>query len=111
MMSQSKKKIIATYLKDPVLTNINNLILGCTHYPLIKKQIENFYKKQINVISSLNSIGEYMKIELKKNNLLNQIRSKKKHEFFVSDLTDSFQKSAELFFNEKIILKEKNIFL
>ena len=76
-----KKKIIATYLKDPVLTNINNLILGCTHYPLIKKQIENFYKKQINVISSLNSIGEYIKIELTKNNLLNQLRSKKNMNF------------------------------
>ena len=106
-----KKKIIATYLKDPILNNITNLILGCTHYPLIKKQIENFYQKQITVISSLNSIGEYIKTELQKNNLLNPISSKKKHEFFVSDLTDSFQKSAELFFNEKIILKEKNIFL
>ena len=105
-----KKKIIYTYLKNPNLKNIDALILGCTHYPLIKQQIESFYKKSFSIISSLNSIGLCVQTELEKNQLKNPNLNNQKHEFFVSDLTDSFQKSAEYFFNEKIILKEKNIF-
>ena len=35
----------------------------------------------------------------------------KKHEFYISDLTISFQENAKSFFNKEIHLKEKNIFL
>ena len=47
---------------------------------------------------------------LKKRNLLAKKNNSKKHEFFVSDLTKSFQESSTLFFDKKIILKENNIF-
>ena len=105
-----KKKIIATYLKKSELSEIETLILGCTHYPLIQKEIKEIYKNKIDIINSLNAIGQFISEKLEKNNLLNQNNIKKTHEFYVSDLTLSFQKSAKLFFKNKITLKEKNIF-
>jgi len=105
-----KKKIIATYLNDQKLNSIETLILGCTHYPLILSEIEEFYNNKTHVISSLNSIGFHIKEKLEKNKLLNKTKKRKKHEFFVSDLTTSFQKNAKSFFTNDIILKEKNIF-
>tara|TARA_B100000945_G_C19878932_1_gene366252 strand:- start:115 stop:525 length:411 start_codon:yes stop_codon:yes gene_type:complete len=105
-----KKKIIATYLNNEKLNSIETLILGCTHYPLILSEIQEFYNNKIHIISSLNSIGVHIKEKLKKNNLLNTQKFNKKHEFFVSDITASFQKNAKSFFTQKIILKENNIF-
>ncbi len=105
-----KKKIIATYLNDQKLKNIETLILGCTHYPLIESEINEFYKDQVNVMSSLNSIGLYIQKNIEKKKLLNKNHNIKKHEFFVSDFTISFQESARAFFNNEISLKEKNIF-
>ncbi len=105
-----KKKIIATYLKNDNLQNIDTLILGCTHYPLIQDKINEFYNGKVNIISALDSIGLYIQNELKKKNFLNKKNYIKKHEFFISDFTNSFQKSAKSFFNKEINLKEIHIF-
>ncbi len=105
-----KKKIIATYLNNQKLNSIETLILGCTHYPLILSEIQEFYNNKVHIISSLNSIGSHIKEKLKKNKLLNTQKFKKKHEFFVSDITTSFRKNANAFFTQKISLKENNIF-
>ena len=96
-----KKKIIATYLKKSELSEIETLILGCTHYPLIQDEIKEIYKNKIDIINSLNAIGQFIIEKLEKNNLLNQNNIKKTHEFYVSDLTLSFQKSAKLFLKTK----------
>src|SRR6187402_1684557 len=41
--NQISHEIIGKYLSDSTLENINALILACTHYPLIKKEISEFY--------------------------------------------------------------------
>ena len=105
-----RTKIIKSYLDNPKLKNIDHLILGCTHYPLIEPQINKIYKSKVNIINSLNFTTEQVIKKLKQKNLISTNKNQEKHEFFVSDLTKSFQESAKLFFNKKIILKEKNIF-
>tara|TARA_B100001057_G_scaffold227039_2_gene227389 strand:+ start:31533 stop:32339 length:807 start_codon:yes stop_codon:yes gene_type:complete len=106
-----KRKIIATYLNHKKLKSIDTLILGCTHYPLIKKEINEIYNNKIEIISSLESIGRYIKNELKIKKLMTATKYEKKHEFYISDLTTSFQENAKSFFNKEIHLKEKNIFI
>ena len=106
-----KKQIITTYLNHKKLKSIDTLILGCTHYPLIKREISEIYNNKIKIISSLESIGKHIKNQLKIKKLMNTNKSKKKHEFYISDLTVSFQENAKSFFNKEIHLKEKNIFI
>ena len=106
-----KTKIIKSYLNNEKLKDIDSIILGCTHYPLIESEIENIYQGNVKIINSLKYTSEKVIKKLKEKNMLVKNKNKnRKHEFFVSDLTESFQESAKLFFNEKIILKEKNIF-
>jgi len=106
-----KKGIIESYLKDKKIKNIDSLILGCTHYPLIKSYIENHYKEGIKIISALKHIGAIIKRELKNKKLLNLADSMPKHHFYVSDYTNHFQQKTKLFFPAGIILEEENIFL
>lgn len=106
--------IIQDYLKMEVLKGIDSLVLACTHYPLIKDQIESILGPKVNVLDSSKIVAHYLQNTLHSRDLL-RIRFKgndsiKGHnEFYVSDLTEAFQKSTELFFGDKIQLKKINL--
>ena len=101
--------VIDNYLSNKKLANIDNLILACTHYPLIQKEIKNYYKGNVNVIDSANIVAKYIAQQLKEDDLLNTIKSTE-HHFYVSNYTKSFEKSAKLFFKKAIKLEEINLF-
>jgi glutamate racemase len=102
------KTIINSYLSKPRLKKIDSLILACTHYPLIKKEITEIYKKQFEIIDSAEIVALHVKSVLSQKKLLkkNTIGS---HKFYISDYTPSFSNSASMFFGSKINLKEQNI--
>ncbi len=101
--------IIANYLSSKQLKNINHLILACTHYPLIQQEIKKYYRNNVNVIDSANIIANYIQKKLEEDNLLNNEKSSE-YNFYVSNYTDSFEKSAKFFFEEVIKLEQVNIF-
>jgi glutamate racemase len=100
--------IIRAYLNHPSLDQIDTLILGCTHYPIIKNQIRKFYNFQVKVIDSAQLVAQELKNYLLSNQLLNNT-AHPNHQFFVSDYTEMFENIAEMFFEEKIILQQNNI--
>lgn len=99
--------IIKNYLNDKKLDKIDILVLACTHYPLIQNEIISFYNK-IDVIDSSEIIADYIHEELYKSKLLNQA-NKTKFNFIISNFTESFSKSANVFFKENISLEENDI--
>ena len=99
--------IIKNYLNDKKLDKIDILVLACTHYPLIQNEIISFYNK-IDVIDSSEIIADYIHEELYKSKILNQA-NKAKFNFIISNFTESFSKSANVFFKENISLEEIDI--
>lgn len=100
-------QIISNYLENPVLDNIAALILGCTHYPLIKNQIGEYYKHQNREVAILDSseiVAEALHGYLSFNNLLNK-EGVTRDRFLVSDYTHSFEASTKLFFKEEVELE------
>lgn len=102
------KTVINSYLSSPKLKNIDSLILACTHYPLIKPEIEAYYQNKVEIINTAEIVAQHVKKRLKELDLLHN-GEPKRHQFYVSDYTPSFEKSTKLFFGEKIHLKLKNI--
>ncbi len=98
--------VINDYLSRTYLKDIDSLILGCTHYPLIKDEINKYYKGKVNILDSTDIVATEVKRVLNKYNLLNESETVKESNFYVSDYTKSFQKTTEVFFKKKIILKE-----
>ncbi len=96
--------IIQSYISDPTLQGIEALVLGCTHYPLIKKQIAGFYNEKTEVIDSSNIVASYLKNYLNKNNL-NRESGVNYNKFFVSDYTHSFAEATRIFFKEEVNLE------
>lgn len=103
------RSIIHAYLSRPKIKNIDALILGCTHFPLIKPEIEEFYKNKIPLIDASNEVAEQVAHLLMKNHLLNNSKKIPVHRFYVSDFTDAFEKSTRFFFSEAIRLHEARI--
>jgi glutamate racemase len=97
--------IIAKYLSQPQLSDIDSLILGCTHYPLVKKSVEHFYKGKVNVIDSADIVGKYVSNYLEKFGLLSE-KSPSDHDFYVSDFTESFEANTRSFFGHEVHLKQ-----
>lgn len=98
------EKIIEEYLSDPKLSGIEALILGCTHYPLIKNQIEKYYQGKVNIIDSSEIVALYLKEYLKKTNLLKE-NPEGDDKFYVSDYTKSFVESTRIFFKKEVKLE------
>lgn len=102
--NQISESIINQYLSDENLKNIDALVLGCTHYPLIKNQIEAYYKNSVTVLDTSQLVAETVKKYLDENDLLNE-SPKPAHHFYVSDYTASFEQSTRWFFGENVKLE------
>jgi glutamate racemase len=100
--------IIQAYLNYPDFQDINALILGCTHYPLIKKEIESILGPDRIVYDSTDVMAKAIKKKLAKNNLLSP-EQPAGHHFIVSDYTHSFEETTRLFFGKEIHLESDPI--
>lgn len=100
------KLVIRKYLDNDILMGIEALVLACTHYPLIKKEIEEFYTgKHVEVISTNEIVGKNVKALINELGLAAAKKSEISHQFFVSDYTKSFEQTTQLFFGKTIHLK------
>ncbi len=96
--------IIRSYLSNEQLEGINSLILGCTHYPIIKNQIRKYYNFNLKVIDSGQIVANQLKQYLNHQDLSN-IDENPVHQFYVSDYTELFEKISEMFFEEEVNLE------
>ena len=95
-------EILKIYFK-PFKKNTNGIILGCTHYPLIEKSIQNVLPKGVLLINPSKIIVQYLDELLKKNkNLDKKLEHRGQYEFFVSDDPYKFEILSKLALGKKI---------
>lgn len=99
--------IIYNYLSNNKLKNIETLILGCTHYPLLIDEIKQYYGNRVRVIDSPNIVANHLKIILEKYHLLNESNANPFYRFYLSDITKNFEKISKKFFGKSIDLELK----
>jgi glutamate racemase len=102
--SQISHEIIANYLSDARLNSIDALILACTHYPLIQKEINAFYQNKIITLDSAAIVTKTLASYLMRQKQI-EVEHKPTHHFFVSDFTSSFEASTRIFFGEQVKLE------
>ncbi len=96
--------VLESYLGHEHLEGIEALLLACTHYPLIKPEIEAFYSGGVEVFDSTDVVAEEVKRKLDEHGLLNAQR-RHAHQFFVSDYTPTFEQTTRIFYREEIHLE------
>jgi glutamate racemase len=90
------------YLKDLKKSKIDTLILGCTHYPILKKTIAKVMGSNVKLIDSGEETAKVVKIILEDRNLLSKRYKKGNHKFFVTDFPNNFKSISERFLGKKI---------
>ncbi len=100
--------VIDSYLSHPDLENIDALLLACTHYPLIKPEINQFYGGKVDILDSTDVVAKSVYEMLSNEDLLRSNNHVAEH-FYVSDYTDSFEQTAKNFYGEHIKLEAKHI--
>ncbi len=90
------------YLTPLISKNIDVLVLGCTHYPLLKKTISNVIGKKVVLIDSADAIAKAVKVLLEEKNVGNASAVKKWQHFFVTDDPAKFMVLGSKFLNKKI---------
>lgn len=102
------KAVLETYLANKKLENIDSIILGCTHYPLLQKEIEQVFENKVDIINSPLIVVNQIIYELGRAQKLAQ-KQEPIYEFYLSDYTDNFLKIAKRFFGKDITLIEKRL--
>ena len=96
------KLTVERYLSDMKAQNVDTVILGCTHYPILKQVIGEFVGESVKLIDSGKETAIYASKLLKKENMLNKSDSAGECSFFVSDRTEDFTNTASIFLNSNI---------
>lgn len=97
--------LLQEYLNELVDCGVDTLVLGCTHYPLLKKAIHTVLGGRIDVLDSAWWSARMVKEQLESVGLLSHSSEKRCH-YFATDLTDQFQSLAQLFLHENALMEE-----
>ncbi len=90
------KKVVESYLKPLKDAKVDTVILGCTHYPVLKPIIKKVMGGHVTLIDSAKQVAIEVKKILAAEDLINGKR-KAKNKFYVSDNPEWFQGLAKRF--------------
>ena len=103
------KRIVRKYLSPVIMKQVDTLVLGCTHYPLLKPIIQAKMGRRVQVIDSSQELALWVNDYLEKNpeiaQTLTPAEEQDSHRFFVSDLTPTFEQIAKQFLGRPIKLE------
>ena len=99
---QVTRDVAAEYLEPLRRAGVDTLILGCTHYPLLKNVISEVMGDNVKLIDSGEAMAADLERELGAQNLRAPAR-RVEHRFFVSDQPDRFHAEGQRFLGEAVI--------
>jgi glutamate racemase len=85
------------YLKPVVAERIDTLVLGCTHYPLLKPLLQEVAGPEIRLVDSAEAMAENTAHLLAETGLGNPRRTAPDYHYFVTDVPYRFQTIGEHF--------------
>ena len=84
------------YLEELMDKGIDSLVLGCTHYPILKKTIGDIVGEKIKLVNPAKETAKDLSIILEKENIL-RLSGDASYEYYVSDIPDRFMNIGQQF--------------
>lgn len=102
--------LLKSYLKPFMAKQIDALVLGCTHYPIIKGLIKKLIGKKIKVISQEEIIPNKLRDYLRRHSEIEtKISKNKNREFLVTEITEGFKIIAKRWLGKSVNLELINL--
>jgi len=96
------RAVVADYLGDLGSNRIDTLVLGCTHYPILRDVIAGVIGDSVHYVDSGEAVAEEVALLLASRNLERQAASAPTERFYVTDAASRFGRIAELFLGRKV---------
>jgi glutamate racemase len=100
--SEPTRAIARNYLAPLVAAEVDTLVLGCTHYPLMKTVIGNVVGRQVRLIDSAHETAREIGEVLRENGLETTSPNAARYRFIASDAPDTFLRLGEQFLGSPI---------
>lgn len=95
------------YLDELVEQGVDSLVLGCTHYPILKRTIGEAVGMDVKLINPAKETALDLKNILEENGMSAHVDNKGKCSYFVSDINEQFAEVASEFLKRTITGLEK----
>lgn len=105
-------EMASRYLDELMKKEIDALILGCTHYPLLKHTIAKVVGENIELVNPAYETSRELKLLLEDMDLINEEslqNHSEQYRFFVSDIEEKFRSFAETIFSDVNPYVAKNL--
>lgn len=107
--SEAAKLIVREYLEPIKQAGVDTLILGCTHYPHLKKIIGEYMGEGVTLIDPGEELARCLKQKFDGDMLHDDEKDAVQYEYYVSDSAESFEELASMFLRRDINGKVKKI--
>ena len=97
------------YLTEIKKSGVDTLILGCTHYPLLKNTIARFMGEGVTLIDAGAEVSRLLKRTLSEKNMLAEKPAKEQYKYYVSDDIDGFESLGGMFLEQTLSNKVEKI--
>ncbi len=82
---------------------IDTIVMGCTHYPLLEKKIKKYLPKEITLVNQNSIVAQSLNDYLIRHNEIDSILTKNGTTiFYTSENPETFNKTAQIFLNRPI---------
>ncbi len=88
------EQVIDIYLSEMKNTDIDTMILGCTHYPLLRSKIIEYLGDRVHIVNPAYETAMDLKDILNKQEIANTSDAPGTYEFYVSDAAEKFTRFA-----------------
>ena len=99
---KATKLVAEEYLTELKNENIDTLILGCTHYPILRNVIQEVIGKNVTLIDSGSAASVEVEAYLSGRGIRNAYHGLGTHEYYVSDVPKKFKQIAERFLGREV---------
>lgn len=90
------------YLAPLLKEKIDTLVLGCTHYPLLKQTLQEVVGPDVQLVDSAQETAKAVASRLDEYQLLCQTTPAQPPRYFVTDIPDRFKRVGGAFLGEKL---------
>lgn len=97
--------VVREYLKPLLKEKIDTLLLGCTHYPLLKKTIRKVVGERVKIVDSADETARTLHRNLEAYGV--ELSGRGSGKYYVSDLSRKFKENAQRFLGRHINRVEK----
>ena len=94
--------IAEEYLSELKKEKIDTLILGCTHYPILRNVIQEVIGKNVQLIDSGSAASVEVEAYLAGRGIKNTSNNLGTHQYYVSDVPKKFKQIAERFLGREV---------